>query len=332
MELLEEHNRKIRAKKAAKGLGVQYVPMKHSMKHVKAWEAYAGKKWYKLKPHEREAANVEIGEFIKRRHSANAKPAPPGKNPRARGNAVGCPSKTVDDRRAKKTNVNSKHAQKKKLNHPSSKERPHPTSKGSARAFGKRRRDSSPLKTKPFLRRKSNGKEVLVTIPKEEKDLLAAHNKKIRRQSGKRATYEPLKHRMADVRSWERQSGRRYYDLKPAEREEANRKISEMLRRKKQEKETEVGAKKEDLATVVASKHSGEGKGKARRRRRSSLLDVSNRNIDPTLFDFNTPASCYTDIGKLLSDGPTTQQSNANDEWFCTSHIELLVPDNMALE
>ena len=47
---------------------------------------------------------------------------------------------------------------------------------------------------------------------------MAAHNRKIRRKSGKRSAYEPLKHRMSDVKMWE-ESGKRYYDLNPEQHE-----------------------------------------------------------------------------------------------------------------
>ena len=160
--------------------------------------------------------------------------------------------------------------------------------------------------------------------------MLAAHNKKVRRQSRKQAVYEPLKHRMADVRAWERQSGRRYYDLKPCEREEANRKISEILQKKQEQENEAVAKQKEEM--LESSNRSEESHSKTKNRRRSSLLDVSNRSIDPALFEFNTPASCYTDIGELVVHGPTLQQLNANDEWFRTFHKELLIPDTATIE
>ena len=42
MELLAEHNRRVRQKQRK---APKYVPMKHSMKDVRAWEKKAGKKW-----------------------------------------------------------------------------------------------------------------------------------------------------------------------------------------------------------------------------------------------------------------------------------------------
>ena len=65
MELLAEHNRRVRQKQRK---APKYVPMKHSMKDVRAWEKKAGKKWYSLGPSERELANAEISKFIKERN------------------------------------------------------------------------------------------------------------------------------------------------------------------------------------------------------------------------------------------------------------------------
>ena len=64
MELLAEHNRRVREKK---GGAPKYVPMKHSIKDVKEWEKSTGKKWYSLGPRDREIANNEIRERVRQR-------------------------------------------------------------------------------------------------------------------------------------------------------------------------------------------------------------------------------------------------------------------------
>ena len=66
MELLAEHNRRVREKK---GGAPKYVPMKHSIKDVKEWEKSTGKKWYSLGPRDREIANDEIMERVRQRNN-----------------------------------------------------------------------------------------------------------------------------------------------------------------------------------------------------------------------------------------------------------------------
>jgi len=176
-----------------------------------------------------------------------------------------------------------------------------------------------------------------VQLAKEEQDLLMAHNKKVRGKRGEKATYEPLKHRMIDVKKWERQSGRRYYDLNTEERENANKEITEMLKRQSTESSIFDRSSEDSEEDVLGSVIEEEGKTaksigvqkEKKTRRKSSLLDISNHNLDPNLFNFDTPASRYVDIGSVAIDGASLAQ---NDPWFQTCHMHLLVPPSAKKE
>lgn len=53
---------------------------------------------------------------------------------------------------------------------------------------------------------------------KSLEELLAMHNKQFK----PKVTYEPAKHGVKDIRKWEVEHGRTWYDLTPEERQEAN--------------------------------------------------------------------------------------------------------------
>jgi len=59
-------------------------------------------------------------------------------------------------------------------------------------------------------------------------EILKNHNKKF-----SKAVYEPPKHSVRVVRAWERSSGKKFYDLTPSEREDANEEMRRMQEEKK---------------------------------------------------------------------------------------------------
>ena len=159
-------------------------------------------------------------------------------------------------------------------------------------------------------------------MSKEEIDLLAAHNRRIRRKSGKKSTYEPLKHRMSDVKMWERKSGKRYYDLNPEEREQANLEITKLLK--------EISNKKSIKENSHSSNHSSSSSSsndKQKKKRRPSLSDVYRTQVDPNIFNFHTPASIYKDIDSILKEN---NFDSIHDAWFQTPHDEILnIPESL---
>ena len=331
MELLAAHNRKIEAQNKC----VKYVPMKHSMKDVKAWERYSGKKWYSLKPNERDMANHEITKFLKAQQELSASTRGQTKRaPSTTSRRQNLKRKTAEITATKPTTVSGMTTR--------------PKTKKLASGYTVNKKLKGGIKdTHPGMqtlvgeqsRHISHGSylDSKVQLAKEEHDLLIAHNKKVRGKRGQKATYEPLKHKMIDVKKWERQSGRRYYDLNTEERENANKEITEILKRQSTESSILDRSSEDSEEDVMGSVIEEEGKiskssaiqKEKKNRRRSSLLDISNHNLDPKLFNFDTPASRYVDIGSVATDGASLAQ---NDSWFQTCHMHLLVPPSATKE
>ena len=292
MELLAEHNRRVREKK---GGAPKYVPMKHSLKDVKEWEKSSGKKWYSLGPRDREIANDEIMERIRQRkesqnHSAHES------------------NSSHDNSREKREAQKKRKLTSTARTHSSGKRH---LSKDKNGKVGRPAQSRQKCDANSKKRKQASQK---TSMSKQEIDLLAAHNRKIRRKSGKRSAYEPLKHRMSDVKMWERKTGKRYYDLNPEQREEANAEITRMLKHK--------------TTKILKEKNSkNRNRNEATKRRRPSLSDVYRTKVDPRIFDFRTPASEYKDIDAILQ---AKQFDSIHDYWFQQPHEEILkIPESL---
>ena len=290
MELLAEHNRRVREKK---GGAPKYVPMKHSIKDVKEWEKSTGKKWYSLGPRDREIANSEIMERVRQRKQSQTCIA----------REI---SSTHNDLREKREARKKRKLTSGTRTHSSGSLSKDQNGKVSRPAQSRQKSDANNKKRKQALQKTS--------MSKQEIDLLAAHNRKIRRKSGKRSAYEPLKHRMSDVKMWERKTGKRYYDLNPEQREEANAEITRML--------------KEKSGKILKEKNSkNRNKKGVTKRRRPSLSDVYRTKVDPRIFDFRTPASEYKDIDAILQ---AKKFDSVHDDWFQQPHEEILkIPESL---
>ena len=292
MELLAEHNRRVREKK---GGAPKYVPMKHSIKDVKEWEKSTGKKWYSLGPRDREIANNEIRERVRQRTQSQNSIAHESSSSH---------SDLREKREARKKQKLTSGARTQSSGKGSlSKDQ---NVKASRPAQSRQKSDANSKKRKQASQKTS--------MSKQEIDLLAAHNRKIRRKSGKRSAYEPLKHRMSDVKMWERKTGKRYYDLNPEQREEANAEITLML--------------KEKSGKILKEKNSkNRNKKGVTKRRRPSLSDVYRTKVDPRIFDFRTPASEYKDIDAILQ---AKNFDSIHDDWFQRPHEEILkIPESL---
>ena len=354
MELLAEHNRRVRQKQRK---APKYVPMKHSMKDVRAWEKKAGKKWYSLGPSERELANAEISKFIKERngivekydnHNSNTSTSNTRNNNMMKKNSKNNRSNNTTKKKRKFASSASNYNRNK------SKVKTHGalsstatsrndggisvTTNVSLKSKTRRKSDqnkknvntnnninktsSSIIMQKRNISKKNGGMQK-TSMSKEEIDLLAAHNRKIRRKSGKRSTYEPLKHRMSDVKMWERKSGKRYYDLNPEEREQANLEITRLLK----EKDNNNSHSKHSNEDNKNENENNINNTKNKRQRRPSLSDVYRKQIDPNIFNFHTPASLYKDIDTILNDN---NFNSIHDKWFQQSHDEILrIPESL---
>ena len=248
MELLAEHNRRVREKK---GGAPKYVPMS-TVKDVKEWEKSTGKKWYSLGPRDREIANSEIMERVRQRKQSQTCIARES-------------SSTHNDLREKREARKKRKLTSGTRTHSSGSLSKDQNGKVSRPAQSRQKSDANNKKRKQALQKTS--------MSKQEIDLLAAHNRKIRRKSGKRSAYEPLKHRMSDVKMWERKTGKRYYDLNPEQREEANAEITRML--------------KEKSGKILKEKNSkNRNKNGVTKRRRPSLSDVYRTKVDPKFLIF----------------------------------------------
>jgi hypothetical protein len=323
MELLAEHNRRVREKKRT---AAKYVPMKHSMKDVKGWERISGKKWYSLGPREREIANKEIDQYLRQKRATNNTTFD---NINTNGKNNNDTATTSNNNTHRMKNNSRMETKKRKISSATNQFRLHASNlkyvkknsnnNAHTSASSKKTRRISDVNKNSNKNNKNNRN---TSISKEEIDLLAAHNRRIRRKSGKKSTYEPLKHRMSDVKMWERKSGKRYYDLNPGEREQANLEITKLL--------NEINNKKNIKENSHSSNHNNSSSSindKKKKKRRPSLSDVYRTQIDSNIFNFHTPASVYKDIDSILKEN---NFDSIHDAWFQTPHDEILnIPESL---